>query len=457
MVKTKPKIFLGILLFVQFLERFAYTNILVQLPIYIAQKGFENTLGWGQEVKGWIFFIWALVQNLTPVFLGLVADKISPKKAIVTSLILTSLGYFLLSLSKTLVFMLLSLILVGFGSGFFKPSMQSLLSKSQNRKIWAFYIFINNFAFLIALIASKFFRTISWEYVFLGSLAISTVNILVSSIIFAKEFEDTESVVKNEKIKLSEIFNVIRDKKLLLIISITTCFAMIYMQFYETMPNFIVDWVNTSSIVEKFSLPSYFTMQTIQGKQISYELLYTLNPLLILLFVWFLHMFTKHRNVLNTLMVAQIFVATGFALCGFTMFGTIFIFGVVVYTIGETLFNMKILEIVTQISPERKRATYFGVLNISYTIGLTSGALTGGYLYRDYAEKFTLAKKFLTERISNGIDKEPFSKISEILHIEDVTSFLWSYYKPYFFWVPFLIISGIGIVLTFVGKKYNFD
>lgn len=456
-MKKNQRFALSILLIIQFLERYAYSNVLIQIPIYIAQKGFENTLAWGQEIKGWIFFIWALVQNITPVFFGTIADRISPGRAILFSLLFICLGYWTLSNSFSIGFVVLSVIIIGLGSGCFKPSMQSLLSSIQSKKIWAYYLFINNLAFLLALISSNYFKSYSWKFVFLASFIVSLVNLGVSALILRNKNNLDERRNEREKVKLSEIFIALKQKKMYLIIGITTCFAIIYMQFYETMPNYIVDWVDTSSIVTKLSLPDSMTMQTLQGKQISYELLYIINPIFILLFVWFLNKFAEKANILNVLILAQFFVSIGFAVCGFTMLGLVFMIGIIVYTIGETLFNMKILEIVTKLAPEGKRATFFGVLNISYMIGLTFGALSGGYLYKEFAEKFTLAKKFIAQKFANGTNEEPFSILSNIFQIKDITAFLWSYYKPYFFWVPFLIIGGIGIILTIIYKKYKLN
>lgn len=456
-MESKQKLLFFSILTIQFLERFAYINILVQLPIFIAQKDIPNTLGWEQEVKGWIFFVWALIQNLTPVFFGIVADRISPKKALTFSLLFVCLGYFFLTLQLTIFILLLSVILIGFGSGGFKPSIQSLLSDIPSKKIWSFYLFVNNLAFLFALLGSKFLKGISWNHVFIGSFTISLVNLFFSFYLVFKFLKksDAEIIKLNNKAYFKELLFILLEKRMLLIIGITTCFAMIYMQFYETLPNFIVDWVDTSSIANMLSLPEAMTINTTLGRQISYELLYILNPILILLFVSFIQKISENKGIYNPLIFAQIFVILGFALCGFTMFGSLFLLGMVIYTFGEMLFNIKILETISKVAPAGKKASYFGALNISYTIGLTTGALSGGYLYKHLAEKYTLAKNFLKDNFSVIPTSEPLSKIQELINVDAVSSMLWSYYKPYIFWIPFLVIGAFGIILTFVSKKYN--
>ncbi|MCX7908407.1 MAG: MFS transporter [Ignavibacteria bacterium] len=449
-----------LLLAIQFLERFAYTNVLVQLPIYISQKGIENTLAWGQELKGWIFFVWALIQNLTPVFLGVLADRISPKKTIYLSLIFVSIGYLFLVFSNSFTLILLSVVLIGFGSGGFKPSIQSLLSQS-NKKIWAKYLFVNNFAFLCALIFSSYIKNFDWKFVFISSFLICLSNVLISMIVYLKTKSNTyktdEQFKSFEKVRFSEILNILKEKKILLIIGFTSCFAIIYMQFYETFPNFIVDWVDTSSVAQTLHFPENLTISTDQGKQISYELLYLINPILILLFVATLQKITERTNVLNIILLSLFLVSFGFAICGSTRNGLIFISGIFVYTLGEMLFNIKILEIIAKVSPIDKRATYYGIINISYTIGLTSGALSGGYFYKEFAEKFSLANRYIQENLFLKFSNEPYEIIKNLLKTENVTQFLWTFYKPYYFWTPYIIIGFFGILLALICKKYKLD
>ncbi|MEJ5285625.1 MAG: hypothetical protein CH6_3407 [Candidatus Kapaibacterium sp.] len=444
-----------VLFAILFLERFAYTNLLIQLPIYIAQKGIENTLGWGQEVKGWIFFFWALVQNLTPIFFGAISDRISPQRAITLSLICTTIGYLGLIFQNGIVWFIIFIIFIGFGSGWFKPSLQSLFSTLTSRVVWAFYLLVGNIAFLSAIILSKFLKDIGWEFVFITSLIISAINFLLSwfSLYPKEKILDKTFSIKIALNEFKEIFRLLNDRKLVLILAFTTCFAMIYMQFYESLPNFIVDWVDTSKLVEFFKLPDSLTMNTSLGKQVSYEIFYILNPLLILFFVLPLQKFTLHKTIVNSIAIALILVTLGFSICGFTKYGEFLLIGFVVYTFGEMLFNMKILELIGKIAPKEKKSTYFGLLNVSYTIGLTTGALAGGYLYKQIAEKYSLALKYLGKVYTN----DPIGEIAMKIHDIDPTSFLWNLYKPYLYWLPFIIIGIIGILNIVVFKKYYFN
>jgi len=436
---------------IQFIERLAYTIVLIQLPIYLAQKDVEKGLAWGQEIKGWIFFAWALIQNTIPIFAGIVADRISQKKSLIFSLLNISIGYLLLLFAKSLPLFLIGIFFLGFGSGIFKPSLQGLISKTQSEKynIWAFYLFTTNLAFLLAGAISKALKDIDWSLLFLTSLILSLLNLLsVALTIKPNQIPNTTSIKFPISHFVQELKQTLFKREIILIIGFTSCFALIYMQFYETLPNFIYDWTNTSSIARH--LPELFTMKTSQGIQLSYEWIYNLNPITIILFIILLAKLTSKFEAINSLLIGLILTTLGFSLAGTTRDGIILIVGVIVYTFGEMIFNMKILELISHIAPNGKKSSYFGILNISYTFGLSLGALSGGYLYKDYAEKYALAKRFLMENNNNTNS----ASINEFLNSSSTTDLLWNTFQPYLFWIPFILFGFFGLILIFRFKKY---
>ncbi|MGB9912505.1 MAG: hypothetical protein ACPLRO_03970, partial [Candidatus Kapaibacteriota bacterium] len=162
--------------------------------------------------------------------------------------------------------------------------------------------FISNIAFLSSLFCSKILKDIGWKYVIVGSLAVSTLNLFFSWITLQNQNKPNgeNQPPSNLQVNFKEVFRLLQEKRTLLILGFTTCFALIYMQFYETLPNFIVDWVDTSKIVSYFNLPNVLTIQTSLGKQLSYEILYILNPFLIIAFVGILQKITENQEILNS-------------------------------------------------------------------------------------------------------------------------------------------------------------
>lgn len=460
-----PKFFVvGLLFTFQFLEKLAYTIVLIQLPIYIAQKDVPDGLHWQQDTKGLIFFIWALVQNSVPLVSGYLADKISNKKIIQIGLFTSFLGFIGLIYSNSVSLFIFSTVLIGIGSGSFKPALQGALAffyeNKSPQKIWAFYIIIINIAFFTAGYISKILKEIDWTFVFAFSALTTLGNFILVSFIFPKlPHQNQYKFISANPEKLStKTFNKLNKPRLILILCIATCFMLIYMQFYESLPNFIYDWSDTSKIAEQLSLPKIMLMETPRGLQIGYEWLYSLNALLTILFVILVTNLLKKLPKTISLSIGLTLATLGLALCGFFIDGTFLLTGIMIYTFGEMIINPTLLEIISEISPKNQKSRYFGFLNISSLIGLCVGAISGGYFYKHIAEKSTLALEYLNSnfpKITNFTN--PMNELTnhtKLSHTE-LTLLLWQTFHPYIFWIPFILFGILGIILSLLSIKNN--
>lgn len=454
----------GLLFFFQFLEKLAYTIVLIQVPIYVAQKDIPDGLHWQQETKGLIFFIWALVQNSVPLVSGYLADKISNKRIIQIGLLISFFGFVGLIYSNSISLFIFSTILIGIGSGSFKPAFQGALAffyeNKPSQKIWAFYIIIINLAFFTAGYISKLLKEIDWTYVFAFSAIISLVNFLLVSFIFPKlPHQNQNELISESPEKLSKkTFNKSNKPRLILVLSIATCFMLIYMQFYESLPNFIYDWSDTSKIAEQLNLPKIMLMETPRGLQIGYEWLYSLNAMLTILFVILATNLLKKLPKTISLSIGLSLATLGLILCGFFIDGSFLLAGIIIYTFGEMIVNPKLLEIIAEISPTSQKSRYFGFLNISSLIGLCVGAISGGYFYKHIAEKSTLALEYLNANFVNVTNlANPMNELinlSKLSHTE-LTILLWKTFHPYIFWIPFIFFGILGIILSLLSIKNN--
>ncbi len=451
----------GILISIQFFEKLAYTNLILQLPIFIAQKDIAKGLGWSQETKGLIYFFWALIQNTVPIFAGYISDQYRKKTIVALGIALVSLGYSFFFIQKSILSFILATILIGIGSGCFKPAIQgSLAATISKNKInfgWGAYVVIVNISAFTAGILSKQLREINWDFVFLGSIVLSLITLVLILLLYPNEKYSIPADNTNVKLNFKELFDELKSRKVLILLGIASSFTLIYMQFYESLPNFIYDWSDTSGVSRSFALPSFMLMHTYKANQISYEWIYNLNSALIILFTIWLTILLKKTDNINALSIGLMLVILGFFFCGFTRNGSILILGVVIYTFGEMIMNTFLLETFSKIAPNHKKSTYLGILNLSYAFGLSIGALSGGFLYKHFAEKQTLAQKFLIENGLSNNNVNPITSISEKFNFspEQVTTFLWTEFVPYLFWTPFIVIGFIGLLLCWLVKKYK--
>ncbi len=441
------------------IEKLAYWNVLLQMPVYIAQKDVTGGLHWDQALKGVIFLIWALFQNIVPIFSGGFSDRYGYKKSLILAILLIFCGYLILGTQRELVPFIIGTIILGIGSGIFRPTLQAsvslTISTDIETKAWGIYVMLINVAVMLAPPLSKFMKDISWSAVFFASAGLTLLNLLVV-VFYRKLPENNSSIAEKIKDVFRNIFNNLIKSDILLFLISMSGFITVYMQFYETLPNFIIDWSDTSNLAKSFRMPEFMLINTPNGKMISYEWIYNLNSILIILFVVIISAITKKFNRIKTISIGIIFASLGLQLCGFSREGYYLIAGVIIYTFGEMTVNPKFLEHLSKKAKTGQKALYMGYLNLSYTIGLSIGALSGGIIYKHYGEKAHLASKYLYDNygiVENNLSLA-FDKLREVTNQNSsvLTNILWEHYQPQFIWLPYLII---GLISAFFIFKLN--
>lgn len=441
------------------LERTAWFILIIQIPIFIAQKG-EGGLGYSQADKGIIYLYWVLLQNSLPLLTGRIIDNSNKKKSLLLlSCVILFVAFLSIGLYHNLVGLLIGITLVSIGVSIFNPLMKgqigTLIVKKNGSFGWGLHFWLYNLAiFVFGVPYSKFLREQGWDYVFVGA-GLLYVIALVLSLLFKSEAID-EKPRSSVKINLQETLTVFkRNYNFVLLISMSG-FAVLFMQFYETLPNFIYDWSDTSNIVGSLNLNQAFTMDTWAGSGISFEWLYNINTGLTLLLLLPFSVYLKKYSIVNTLFVGVALVVLGFGLSIIYQNGAFLILGFVVYTIGELITNPKFTEYFDGISLKNEQSTHMGLLFISNLIGYPIGALLGGYIYGSYGEKAALAQQYLSNKFGQNIEIEnAINVLKENLSYNDiqVTNMLWSHYNPMIAFLPFLIIGILSLVGILIYKN----
>lgn len=444
---------------IQMTERLAYWSVVMQMPIYIAQKDVAGGLGWTHIEKGIIYFWWAIFQNLTPLLSGLISDKYGRKNIIKASVLISLLGFLGMSIAKTFYPFLASTIILGIGLGSMKPAIQGSISveldKSNSARGWAIYVLLVNLSVFIAPPISIYLKNIGWQYIFWGSAFIS---IFIWLFLFFVQNEQNTLIKNNYTIQ--EFIKQFLEPKVLYFILWMTGFTTIYMQFYETLPNFMYDWVDTSTVANFFHLPSFMLMDTPLNKGlISYEWLYNINTGLIILFVLPMTSLFRKLATLGTIAFGIFITSVGLALCGLVLEGFVVILGFIVYTFGEMIVNPKFTQYLGDIANKSNASSYLSYMNISWAFGLAGSGYLGGWLYHNYSEKAMLAKRYLIEELnfSGKIDlQNSFTTLQQTLNSDPltVTKMLYDKYNPQLIWYVFLFIGLLSIMgLVYLSKK----
>ena len=517
---------------IEMFERAAYYGVRVVIPIYIAQADEPGGLHFSQVDKGLIFSIWAIIQTLVPMFSGGFADRYGYKRTIAASQALTIIGYILMGTQRTFPGFLMGACVLAFGTAIFKPGVQGTLVRTLTNKTssvgWGtFYMVVNIGGFLGPPIA-HYFRGIGWPAVFFGCAAILSLNFLMlftyKEIPSGGNMRGTPwSIFKMTCLNIEKtwwhyiaaiglvgvgILLYFLAGPIFLVISIICAaiallhgatrvgwfifvmsgFWLMFMQLFDMLPNFIVDWVDTRALVQQFGLPGWMTDETARGTMIAQEWMINFNSGLIVVCVMFVSYLVAKMRRLSSIVIGMVISSIGLVLAGFTMAGALCILGILCFSVGEMLSSPKMNEYLGVIAPEGQKALYMGYANIPLAIGWGYGSLMGGKIYDQAGDKANLALRYLRDHFgldpgaakdviflklqdagldptligraladgyveAEGIARtHAFSFLQTVTAMDanQVTQLLWNTYHPYTLWYPFAaigILSAIGIAI----------
>ena len=436
-------------------ERLAYYGVRVVIPIYIAQADEVNGLHFTQIQRGEIFFWWALVQAGVPVFSGGFADRYGYKRTLFFSILFKIVGYLLMATQRSYYPFMFGCLVLAFGTAIFKPALQGTMARTLNKSNsgvgWGiFYMLVNIGGFLGPPLAHYLYG-ISWPTVFYGCAVIVSLNFLM---LLTYPALPSGSNLSEGPLKIAQttLRNIIRPR-LFLFILIMSGFWLMFMQLFDLLPNFIVDWVDSSAMVNTLHLGPAFTAETPRGRMVTQEWLINADSGLIILFVVWISWLVKRMRRVHSIFWGITIASLGLMVAGWTMSGWICLLGIVVFAVGEMLASPKLNEYLSVIAPDGEKGLYMGYANMPTAIGWAWGSKLAGRIYDQSGEKANLALRYLSEHqgITSGVSREEATaKLGEVLNLNpaQTTQLLWNAYHPYVVWYPFVAIgiaSAVGI------------
>ena len=436
-------------------ERLAYYGVRTVIPIYIAQADEPGGLHFTQVQKGEIFFVWAVVQSLVPMFSGGYADRYGYKRTIMASVFLKTIGYLLMATQRGFYPFLFGCCVLAFGTATFKPGVQGTMSQSLSTRNsgvgWGtFYMLVNVGGFLGPPLA-HFLYGVSWPAVFYGCAVIVSLNFLM---LVTYEEVHPGGEQKGGPIDVMMItFRNFANMRLVIFIAIMSGFWLMFNQLFDMLPNFIVDWVDSSSLVAALHLPGFMLQLNSQrGPQLAQEWMLNFNPGLIILFVVPLSWAVSRVRRVVSITVGIAVSSVGLLIAGFQMSGWMCMAGILFFSVGEMLASPKMNEYLGVIAPEGQKGLYMGYANVPLAIGWGYGSLMGGEVYDRLGDKANLAASYLSTQfhLTDVPRDAAFAKLIELTHTDaaGVTRLLWNAYHPYQLWYRFVaigIVSAIGM------------
>ena len=445
----------------EMIERLAYYGVRVVIPIYIAQADEIGGLHFSQSDKGFIFMWWALVQSALPVFTGGFADRYGYKRQIVVAILLKVLGYLMMATQREFWPFFAGCLVLAAGTAVFKPPVQGTFVKTLTDQTsgvgWGFFYMVVNIGGFLGPPLAHFLCGFSWPSVFYGCAALVSLNLLwLLSYRGVASGADTSTGVW--QVVATTTRNLLNGR-LLAFILIVSVFWAVLMQLWDMLPNFIVDWVDSSSLAQH--LPGFMLARDgSRGPQLAQEWVINFNPFLIILFVaplsWYVN---KRMRRLTSMFFGFVIASLGVYAAGASMSIYPCLAGIACFSVGEMMCSPKMNEYLGVIAPADQKALYMGYANLPVAIGWGYGSLVGGQIYERAGEKAGLALRYMSEVLK--VQELPhrsraFATLTEMLGQSpaQVTRLLWDRYDPSCVWTPFAIAGLLAAIALFAYNHF---
>jgi proton-dependent oligopeptide transporter, POT family len=166
-----PSLF--ILFFTEMWERFSYYGMRAIFVLFLTSSLVDGGWGWERKDALQTYALYTGLVYLTPIFGGLIADKlIGYRMAVIAGALMMTLGHASLAL-ETPFFFYVGLFCLIIGNGLFKPNISSMVGQlythnpeKKDAAYTIFYMGINAGAFLGILLCGYIGEKVGWSYGF---------------------------------------------------------------------------------------------------------------------------------------------------------------------------------------------------------------------------------------------------------------------------------------------------
>ncbi len=404
-------------------ERGAYYGMNSVLAVYLVKilKFDEQAVG---VLQG---FFYALTYIL-PIVGGALAERLGYRRMLMVAFSLLTAGYFATGLVTSYGLIFLFLLIVGTGSGLFKPIISGTIARTTTKENSGFgfgiyYWSINIGAFLAPLVVS-WIKGFSWQYVFFAS-ALWCFLMLIPTIFFYRDPSRPENT-KSVKEVISGALLVLKDSRFMLMIVIYSTFWIIYFQNFGSVLWYLRDFIYRAP-VDKFmaglGIPFHFDAEHVT----------VINAGTIILLVVFVSRLVKKIKPLPVMSAGILIGSTGFLILALSQNPWYFILGIAVFSIGEMTAHPKYYSYVGLIAPKDKVAVYMGYAFLYGVIGSLVGSNLGAVLY----EKILKPVAPPPELVASGAPL-PIETVKQIR----------------FFWLLFAVLGVFSMIGMLLFNKY---
>ncbi len=336
-----------------FVNRFG-TFVMPFLVFYLTRSGYTI------EQAGLAVGAYGAGHIIASMLGGHLADRIGRRNTIAVSMFASAAAMLALSQARGFVPILILTCLTGTAAALYRPASSALLVDliGPEQSVFAFgmYRSVVNLAFAAGPATAGFLADRSFLYLFIGD---ALTSVIYGVIALAALPHGLRTHSKEER--FGEALRVAANDRPLLLFLLATFFIT------------VVDFQMASTFalhVKSVGLPTR-----------AYGLLISTNGLLIVCFELLITSVVQRMRPQPVIALGYFLSGFGFALTGFAHTMPALAATVVVWTLGEMISSPMAIAYVAQLSPERYRGRYMGLLTVTWSFGMLTGPPLGTILF----------------------------------------------------------------------------
>ena len=453
---------------IELFERWAWYGFFMLFANYLTGSTDIGALGLSQAQKGIIMGVGTGILYFLPVITGAIADKYGYKKVLAISFIVYSTAFIALPLFKSFAAVFAMYLYLALGAALFKPIISATVAKTTDEETSSigfgiFYMMVNIGAFIGPLVALAY-KDDGYNTVFYISAAVILINFLL--ILFYKEPEreiKTESLGQAIGNVFRNIGTALSDIKFVIFLLLVAAFWSMYYQLFFTLPVFITQWVDTSSVYNFFNgfMPAVTETYGKNG-QMDSEFIVNFDAMFIIIFQIIISALVMKLKPLKAMMGGILVCTIGMALTLYSQNVLFVIVAIFIFSIGEMASSPKITEYIGRIAPKDKVGLYMGCSFLPVFAGSTLGGIISGNVYGSMSDKVNLLTAEVKKRGLDipAISKEfsatdYFNRAGELMGMSqnELTQFLWNTYHPHNIWYVILAIGFFAVIALYFYDK----
>ena len=447
----------------ELLERLAYFAVKTVRVLYATGPISSGGLGLPLTKVGLVLSAWALVQTTVPIALGGIADRLGLRQILLAATACKVASYVLMAFLPSYAGFLASAVLLAFGTGIFKPTVQGWVVKVTDRRVssvaWGvFYQTVNIGSFLGPVVAASL-RQIGWRYLFLCCAGIIALNSIALLTFKDNKRPATAGVGTRLQGMWRDAIGEIRRSEVLLYLLAFSGFWFMFLSLFDLLPLFVQEWVDTRQLVRAIfggqaassPLVIFLLGMSNSGDSIRPEGVLNVDSLMIMSTCLLVAGVGARFRPVHSMVIGTTLCALALLALGATHTAWPCVAAVMAFSVGEMLSGPKFLEFLGNLAPPERSAMYLGFSQLPQGIGAVLEGYLGPLWYGQWSSKELFSRQYLldhgysaamVDRIPSG---DAFTALLRVTHVssESLTQILYQEHSVGRIWY---IFGGIGVL-----------